>query len=245
MTGAIMLCSRAALRAGAGLVVAAVPASEQPVVAGLALEPMTLACPDLEGGARTGSGRRAAGAGPTGGGGLARPRLRPHERHGRARPADRAPDRGAAGAGRRRTPRRRHRPRPAPRPRGADGDHAAHRRGCGLLGVTTADLAAYRLASARTLAEWTGAVCVLKGADTIIAHPDGRLAVRDGDDPRLATAGTGDVLCGTIAGCWPGARRPSRPPRPARPPHLAAARSMPAGRALVASDLIDRLPLGG
>ena len=50
MTGAVVLCSRAALRAGAGLVVAAVPASQQPVVAGLALEPMTLACADLDGG---------------------------------------------------------------------------------------------------------------------------------------------------------------------------------------------------
>ena len=34
MTGAIVMCARAALRAGAGLVVAAVPASRQPVVAG-------------------------------------------------------------------------------------------------------------------------------------------------------------------------------------------------------------------
>ncbi len=50
MTGAIVLCARAALRAGAGLVVAAVPASQQPVVAGLVLEPMTLACADADGG---------------------------------------------------------------------------------------------------------------------------------------------------------------------------------------------------
>ena len=50
MTGAIVMCARAALRAGAGLVVAAVPASQQPVVAGLVLEPMTLACADADGG---------------------------------------------------------------------------------------------------------------------------------------------------------------------------------------------------
>ena len=70
---------------------------------------------------------------------------------------------------------------------------------------------------------------MLKGADTIIAAPGGLLAVRDGDDPRLATAGTGDVLCGTIAGLLAGGaspfeaaaagvelHRPRRARRPAR-----------------------------
>jgi len=40
---------------------------------------------------------------------------------------------------------------------------------------------------------------VLKGDDTLVAAPDGTVAVSPGDSPALATAGTGDVLCGVIA----------------------------------------------
>jgi NAD(P)H-hydrate epimerase len=56
-----------------------------------------------------------------------------------------------------------------------------------------------RLAHARLAAERSRAVVVLKGDDTLIVEPDGRTAVSRGDSPALATAGTGDVLTGTIA----------------------------------------------
>jgi hydroxyethylthiazole kinase-like uncharacterized protein yjeF len=67
-----------------------------------------------------------------------------------------------------------------------------------LLGLTTAQVQADRPAAARALAQRYQAVVVLKGAGSLIAAPDGRLALCDRGHPAMAGAGFGDVLAGVI-----------------------------------------------
>ncbi len=116
-----------------------------------------------------------------------------------------------------------------------------------LLGRDRRALEARRLDAARELARRSGAIALLKGPDTIIATPDGRLAVRDGDEPGLATAGTGDVLSGVIGALLARGAEPFLAAAAGAAAHLAAARAAVAavpGRAIIAGDVVEHLRLG-
>jgi len=69
-----------------------------------------------------------------------------------------------------------------------------------LLGVDTATVQHDRIGSARTLCDRYGGIVILKGAGTLVAHPDGRLAICADGNPGMAVAGMGDVLAGLLVG---------------------------------------------
>lgn len=98
-----------------------------------------------------------------------------------------------------------------------------------------------RFAAARTLAERTGSVALLKGPTTIVANPEGEVLVAASGGPQLATAGTGDVLTGIIGGLLAMGVEPFS--AAAVGAHLhGRAGAVGSGRGLVAGDLIDHLP---
>jgi ADP-dependent NAD(P)H-hydrate dehydratase / NAD(P)H-hydrate epimerase len=69
-----------------------------------------------------------------------------------------------------------------------------------LAGTSVAAVQADRLEMARGFAKRCGVTLVLKGARTLIAHPDGRVAVNTSGNPGMAKGGSGDVLTGLVAG---------------------------------------------
>jgi NAD(P)H-hydrate epimerase len=98
-----------------------------------------------------------------------------------------------------------------------------------------------RLDGTRRLAARTGATVLLKGSTTVVADPDGRVLLSASGDARLATAGTGDVLSGVIGAFLAQGLAGLEGAAAAAWVHGTAAH-LGWRRGLVAGDLLDLLP---
>ncbi len=77
-----------------------------------------------------------------------------------------------------------------------------------LLNTSIAEVQKNRPAAVRRACQMFNAIVVLKGAHSLIGHPDGRLFVNLSGNPGMATAGSGDVLTGTIAAMYAQSKEP-------------------------------------
>ena len=113
-----------------------------------------------------------------------------------------------------------------------------------LVGFEPAEIDADRIAAARSAAERTAAVVLLKGRPTIVARPDGQCVAATTGGPVLATGGTGDVLTGVIAALAAGGASDFDAAWAGAWIHGAAADLLSAisDRGLLAGDLLDMIP---
>jgi ADP-dependent NAD(P)H-hydrate dehydratase / NAD(P)H-hydrate epimerase len=110
-----------------------------------------------------------------------------------------------------------------------------------LLGRDSAWVAAHRLAAVTGAAERFGCICLLKGADVLIAAPGTGVFVAALGPPSLATAGTGDVLTGVI-GAFLAKGMEARMAAAAGAVACDVAARLGPARGLVASDVVALLP---
>ena len=108
----------------------------------------------------------------------------------------------------------------------------------------SADVSYSKVDATKAAAKRAGCIVLVKGADTVIAAPDGTCALSaatyDAAAPWLATAGAGDVLAGIICGLLARGFAPQQAAETGAWLHQAAARQFGAG--LIAEDLPDQLP---
>jgi len=116
-----------------------------------------------------------------------------------------------------------------------------------LLETDSATVEAHRLASVREAAERSGCVVLLKGDDTLVGPPGGPAAVSPGGTAALATAGTGDVLSGVIGTLMAKGLDPFAAAAAGVVAHVRAGKAAAARHGAdhtIASDVIDALPAG-
>ena len=114
-----------------------------------------------------------------------------------------------------------------------------------LLGVGTADVQGDRLGVARRFAEQHNCTLVLKGADTVVAHPDGSASINSTGNPGMSTGGMGDVLTGIVGALLAQRMPPSQAAELGVYLHGAAGdrSACEVGRSgLLASDVADQVP---
>ncbi len=198
-TGAAAMTAMSAMRAGAGLVTLGIPKSINPIVETLGIEAMTCPLPETEDGALDESayekimelsqGKQAIAMGP--GLGQAEPTRKLIHQIIRTSKIPMVIDADALNA--------------------LSADILKERKAKAVLtphpgemarlsGMTTAEIQKDRIACARKFATELNVHLVLKGAGTVVAHPDGKIFVNATGNSGMASGGMGDVLTGVIGG---------------------------------------------